>query len=578
MATQNPVARAADVIVVGAGHNGLVTACYLARAGLDVLVVEAHDTVGGMTATNAMAPEAPEHIINEASIHASLFRTTNIDAELELTSRFGLRMRPLDPAHVHLGPDGESIAMWRDPRRTAEEIRRFSHKDAEAWLDLQRTIDAAVKIGLPMMQTSPTRPAPRNVLRSLTAMVRSRRELAPIGRWIMASQAEVIEERFEHPMVRGPLTVNLPFMSFTSDTSGWALIYLGILHQYGVAMFEGGTGSFPKALVRCLEAAGGRVRTSAPVEGLTVRSGRVTGVRLAGGEELTAHRAVVTACSPKTTLARLLPAGTLPEKLVPRVDHIPTKSTGATDYKLNIALRGRIGLPRHEKWRGDGLDLRLPCTTWHTHEQSLAAFDACIRGDVPDRVPGLSQVTTAFDPSMAPPGHDTFWFWTGLTPADPRDGWDTARDQITERVVKDVAQYFEGIEELEIARRPLAQPDLAKRFWAIDGNVYHVDPVITRFGPLRPAMGLAGYNTPVPGLFLTGSGTHPVAGISGMPGQNAAHAVLKTLRREARKGRVPQPAHHAEPREHAVQAAPASNGTRRAAPSAAADRDPAPVG
>ena len=575
MPTSATAARGADVIVVGGGHNGLVAACYLARAGLDVLVVEAHATIGGMTATNPMAPEAPDHIINEASIHASLLNTTTVVADLELATRFGLRMRPIDPAHVHLGPEGESIAMWRDPRRVADEIRRFSPKDAEAWLDLQRIIDAAVRIGLPMMQTSPTRPAPRNVLKSLTAMVRSRKELAPIGRWIMSSQAEVIEERFEHPMVRGPLTINLPFMSFTSDTSGWALIYLGVLHQYGVAMFEGGTGSFPKALVRCLEAAGGRVRCGAPVEQLMVRSGRVVGVRLAGGEELVARRAVLTACSPKTALARLLPAGTLPEKLVPRVRYIPTKSTGATDYKLNIALRGKIGLPRHQKWRGNDIDLRLPCTTWHTHEQSLAAFDACIRGDVPEHVPGLSQITTAFDPSMAPPGHDTFWFWTGLTPADPRDGWDVARDRITERVVKDTAQYFEGIEELEIARRPLTQPDLAKRFWAIDGNVYHVDPIITRFGPLRPAMGLAGYDTPVPGLFLTGSGTHPVAGISGMPGQNSARAVLRALRKEEKHGRRATDSETENWR--TTIEVPVPNGTATPAPPVSGDRDVAGV-
>src|SRR5438270_917461 len=230
MPTSASAARAADVIVVGGGHNGLVAACYLARTGLDVLVVEAHDTIGGMTATNAMAPEAPDHIINEASIHASLLNTTTVVADLELATRFGLRMRPIDPAHVHLGPEGESIAMWRDPKRVADEIRRFSPRDAEAWLDLQRVIDAAVKIGLPMMQTSPTRPAPRNVLRSLTALVRSRKDLAPIGKWIMSSQAEGIEERFEHPMVRGPLTINLPVMIFTSDTSGWPLIYPSVLH------------------------------------------------------------------------------------------------------------------------------------------------------------------------------------------------------------------------------------------------------------------------------------------------------------------------------------------------------------
>jgi phytoene dehydrogenase-like protein len=193
-------------------------------------------------------------------------------------------------------------------------------------------------------------------------------------------------------------------------------------------------------------------------------------------------------------------------------------------------------MAKHERWRGDGLDLRLPCTTWNTHQQALDAFDACVRGEVPEMVPGLSQITTAFDPSMAPEGHDTFWYWTGLTPAHPRDGWEVARKQITERVIKDAAQYFDGLEELEIARRPLAQPDIEERFRAIDGNVYHVDPIITRFGPLKPAMGLAGYSTPLAGLFLTGSGTHPVAGISGMPGQNAAREVMRTLRREDRRG------------------------------------------
>lgn len=528
--------RSADVIVVGSGHNGLVTACYLARAGLDVLVLEAHTTAGGMTATNPMAPEAPEHLINEASIHASLFRTTNIDQQLGLSAKHGLRMRPIDPAHVHLGFEGESIAMWRDPRRTADEIRHFSRKDADAYLELCRIIRVAVAMGLPMMQTSAVRPSPKALAKVLLEAGKGRRELKEIARWITASQREVIEERFEHDMVRGPLTTNLPFMPFDADLSGWSLIYLGVLERVGVAMFEGGTGAFPASLIRCLQDYGGRVRTSAPVEQLLVDGGRITGVRLAGGEEITARRAVVTAFSPKTVLTKLLPEGTLSHSFANRAARIPTKGTGMTDYKLNIALKGKLDLPRHHKWRGDGLDLRLPCTTWNTHQQALDAATDCARGVVPAMVPGLSQITTAFDPSMAPAGHDTFWFWTGMTPADPVDGWDVARDQITERVVKDADQYFEGLEALEIARRPLAQPDIEDRFWAVDGNVYHVDPTITRFGPLKPAMGLAGYDTPVPGLFLTGSGTHPVAGISGMPGQNCATRVLQVLAKQDKHG------------------------------------------
>src|ERR1700741_1396819 len=121
--------RTADVIVAGAGHNGLVAAAYLAKGGLDVLVVEASPTIGGMTSTNPMAPEAPEHMINEGSIPASLFRTTTIDADLELGRRYGLRQKVIDPAHVQMQLDGASLALWRDPQKVADELRYFSRRD-----------------------------------------------------------------------------------------------------------------------------------------------------------------------------------------------------------------------------------------------------------------------------------------------------------------------------------------------------------------------------------------------------------------------------------------------------------------
>jgi phytoene dehydrogenase-like protein len=543
--------RRAEVVVVGAGHNGLVAACYLAKAGADVLVLERWGTPGGMTSTNPMEPEAPDHLINEASIHASLFRTTNIDAELELSSKYGLRQRLIDPAHVHLSPEGESIAMWRDANRTAEEIKRFSRRDARKWLELSNVIAKATAIGLPMMQTNPVRPAAKNVLASLKAVGQGRRELKEIARWVSISQKEAIEEYFEHPMVRGPLTVNLPFMQFDADLSGWALIYLGVLQKWGVAMFEGGTGAFPASLIRCLEAHGGRLRCDAPVEELTVTSGRVTGVRLEDGEEVTATRAVVTACGPSIVLNEMLPAGLLSEKLEHAARNIPTKSTGYGNCKINVALSGKVGLPRHEAWRannlpGDPVDLRLPCVTWSTHEQSLIAGERCAKGEVPEMIPGLSQVTTAFDPKMAPEGHDTWWFWSGLVPSSPNQDWDTVRERIARNALSDCAQYYEGLEELEIARRTLTPHDLEERFGAPDGNVYHVDPIVSRFGPARPAIGLGGYRTPVPGLYLSGSGTHPIAGINGMPGMNAAKTLIKDLKK-GRGGAYAPPASAAAP-------------------------------
>jgi phytoene dehydrogenase-like protein len=527
--------QAAEVIVVGSGHNGLVAACYLAKAGIDVLILEAFDKPGGMTATSFMTPEAPEHQINEASIQPSLFRTTNISKELGLESKYGLRMRVIDPAHVHMQEDGSSLALWRDPAKTAQELKHFSRRDAEEYLKVFRTIDAAVAIGLPMMQTSPVRPEFKAILKMLRALGRNARELAAVGRWAASSFVEAVEDSFESDIIKAQMAINLPFMRFHDDGGGWGLIYLGIMRKYGTAMFEGGTGNFPRALCECLRDAGGRVRCSAPVEELIVRDGRVVGVRLAGGEEIHARRGVLTAMSPKTALTRLLPRGVLPPKLQVRADNIPTRNRGIADFKMDVAVKGRIELARHERWRGDGVDLRMGANSFNTWDEVLAAFRACTRGEIPEKVCGLGQVTTGLAPELAPEGHDTFWMWCGLTPPDPRDDWDTVRATLQQRAIEHVNKFYVGVEDLQIGARTLVLPDIEERFNAIDGSVYHVDPVITRFGPRKPAPGFAGYSTPVPGLFLTGSGTHPVAGISGMPGRNAAVTMLRVFKREQSK-------------------------------------------
>lgn len=530
--------READVVVVGSGHNGLVAAAYLAKAGLDVLVVEASPTAGGMTSTNSFAPEAPEYMINEASIQASLFRTTTIDQDLGLSRNYGLRQTVIDPAHFQLAADGSSLGLWRDPRKTAGELEYFSKKDARALLELYEVIDAAVEIGLPMMQTNVTQPEIKSILKSARALVKNRGQLAALGRWMSSSQAEAVEESFEHDMIRAPLLTSLPFMPFDADLSGWSLIYLGVLSRYGVAMFHGGTGSLPKALIGVIKDHRGDVITNSPVEQLIIEGNRCSGVRVAGGAEIRARRAVLTACSPKTTLTQLLPRGVLEPKKQVAADHIPTRKRGIADAKVNVALSGRVDMSKHEKWRGDGIDLRLACNCYHTYEQALEAARSCVRGQVPDAIPGLAQVTNAFDPSMSPPGKDLWWFWTGLTPSYPEEGWDVARKKITDSIIKDAEQYYKGVEDLQVAIRPLVLPDIEERFWAIDGSVYHVDPTISRFGPNKPVSGFAGYRTPVEGLFLTGSGTHPVAGISGMPGQNAARTMLKHFRIEDSGGRL----------------------------------------
>ena len=524
-----------DVIVGGAGHNGLVGACYLAKSGLNVLVVEAHNTPGGMTCTNPMAPEAPEHLINEASIHASLFRLSPINKELGLSEKYGLRERLIDPCHVQLAADGEaSFAMWNDANKTAAEIKYFSENDAKAWLELSTTIEAGMKMGFSLAMGSAVKPGMGALLKVVKNSLPRLKHIKPIMELMAGSHAGVLEEMFESDIVRASLATGLPFMDFNVDTSAFAMIYLSALQSTGITMFEGGTGAFPAALIRCLEDHGGSVRLSAPIAELIVKGGRVVGVRLNDGEEIFAKHGVMTAFSPKSVLNHKLPKGVLSNKMQTRASHIPTTNRGVADYKLNIALKGKINPTRSQKWRdnkGWGVDMRLPTLQWATYEEAKQAYADCIRGEVPNEIAGLSQITTGFDESMAPPGHDTFWFWSGLIPVDPKKGWEKAREEITNKVIKSSSNIYDGIEDLEIARRPLAPPDIEKRFHAIDGSVYHVEPYITRFGPGRPARGFAGYETPVPGLFLSGSGTHPSAGICGLPGRNSAQKMIKNIKK-----------------------------------------------
>lgn len=518
----------AEVIVAGGGHNGLVAACYLARAGVDVLVVEAHEKVGGMTATSAMVPEAPAHMINEGSIQASLWNASTIDADLGLSKEFGLEPIFCDPFHLHLGHENESLAFWRDYRKTAEEIRRFSERDAKTWLQLCETIDEAAQIGVHLMRASAIKPGAGALMRTIGAALKRIGKWKAIAGWATPSFAEAVEQ-FEHPMVRGAFTSLLPFGNFRQDIGGWGMIYFGLIHRYGCCMFKGGTGALPLALMRCFEAAGGRTRVNAPIDQMIVNDGAVTGVRLQNGDEIVATKAVMTTMNPKMVLTKMLPEGTLTYEQNLKARHIPTRERGIVDYNLNIAVDGKLDLPRHRKWRNDDIDIRRPCVTWNTHEESLSAYEVCDRGGIPDMLPGLAHITTAIDPDMAPADKDTMWYWCGITPSYPEIGWDKALGVITDKVIKNLEEYYEGVEDMVIAMRPQGPNEIEKRFWALDGNVFHVDTFITRMGPFKPAVGFAGYKTPIPGLYLSGGGTHPVAGICGMPGQNAARTLLKNI-------------------------------------------------
>ncbi|HWE33269.1 MAG TPA: NAD(P)/FAD-dependent oxidoreductase [Solirubrobacteraceae bacterium] len=520
----------AEVIIVGAGHNGLTAACYLARAGLDVLVIERSPSIGGMTSTNELMPDtAPGFRFNEGAIHATgIWRASGIAEDLGLAS-FGLRPLPVDPVHVQLGPDGDSIGVFSDVSQTIEDIRRVSPHDARAWAEMSEMLDVIMDIVLPYMRSQPTRPLSMELLRGVARAVGRPRLLEPMIRLGVAPHAEYLDETFEHPLTKGVLSAMAAFLRMTLDATAWPMIYLGLIQKTKwSAMFVGGTGAVPDALGRCFESHGGRIRCDAPVEEFIMRGNRVAGVRLVGGEELFASEAVLTTCNPKVTLTRLLPDGYLDRRMAKRAEGIPTALAKAASLKINMALSGRTSLQRHEQWRGDGLDLRHPLLDWHTLEQHVAGWEAVTRDEWPNPVPiGCVTVPTATDPTQAPEGCDTIWLWSGVIPVFPREPWAEVKQRVGQGVVDDCGDYFDGLKELEVDRLVLGAPELEARFNSPHGNVYHVDPLLFRFGPLRPAMGFGAYRTPVPGLYLSGAGTHPTGGLCGLPGKLAAAAVLR---------------------------------------------------
>ena len=517
-----------DVIVIGAGHNGMVAACYLQKAGLDVTVLEASPTVGGMISTNSIIEGAPNHLHNEGGIQASLFRSTSIEKDLEL-AKYGFKQVIADPFHVHLDPEGPSLAFWCDAEKTADEIRHFSKRDARNYLEFANSLDAAMDLAIPFMLNHPTRPSPRAVVDAIPVALRRRKDLTPLISMLTTSHAEIIETRFESSLVRGALASMPPFCWMTQDGTGWALIYIGMCHRTNSARFVGGTGALTDALNACLIEHGGTVRTSARVEELVVHGGAVTGVRLDSGEEIHAGRVMAT-CSPKLTLAKLLPKGVLPDNLQRRAELIPTDTLETSSLKIDVALSGKLDMKRHNAWRKDGLDLCRPIVSWQTYEEHLQAWDDTIGHRWPDPICFIGIVPSRIDPTQAPEGQDTFWAWSGIIPAHPTKPWSEMRDQIGDQVMKECAKYYDGIDSLEIGRRVFAAPDLEERFNVPDGNVYHVEPAAMRFGPLRPAQGFGGYETPVPGLWISGAGTHPTGGISGIPGMVASRTMLKSMK------------------------------------------------
>jgi phytoene dehydrogenase-like protein len=524
----NPSTPPYDAAVIGGGHNGLSAACYLAAEGKKVIVIEALNKVGGMASSGYLMPEAPQHLVHPCALDLMSLRVhPMMPIELQL-DRHGFRQVELSPAYVYLHPDGSSVVFWRDPEKTAAEIRRFSQHDATEFLALMQVVFAFIDIATPMMRVDPARKNFRAKFQVLASLLRNR-GLRPEMMALMASPAyQVIMERFEHPVTQSALCCLLGAAGpITSEATGIYFALLGFLHRTGIGRVIGGMQMLSNAMAARLQELGGEILLQSSASEIVAEHDRVRGVKLADGRMIHAQ-AVIASIHPTFALGMVTP-GALDRRLLTKAALAPANAHGASPLKVDVALRGQVSVSRHEACRPDGLSLRKCVLLIGTAEAVVENFRSSARGDVP-RLPYMwITAPSAADPTQAPPGQDIAYLYAIAMPVNPRDGWDAIRDRVAEQLVDQSSEYLVGLKNNEIARRVEASPDLARRLNVLNGCVVHIDTATTRAGLMRPAAGLGGATLPVAGLFLGGAGSHPGGGVNGLPGRIAAGRVSRFL-------------------------------------------------
>jgi phytoene dehydrogenase-like protein len=485
-----------------------------------------------MTRSDYAISDAPGHLINHCAVDPVFWPQSKPAQELEL-HRFGLELVQIDPGFAYLDPDGASIAFWRDPKKTAEDIRRFSKSDAAGYLELAELFDAICDVILPMFASNPMRPDPGALLQSMRGAIGHRRSLPEIGAFLFASGQEQIAERFEHPVVRSALNIASACLypsSFPGSTI--QMLILAFVHRFGCPRVIGGTQKLPDALAARFTVRGGTVVTDARVSEILTRAGRVTGVALQDGREIEVRHAILTGCDAKQALHTMLAPGTMPERLERRAAAIPSNGLGWGQLKVDIACSGHLDLGRFERQRTDGANLRAASHLIGTEPGTERAYRRAAAGMLPavEDIAFYNAIPTAADPSQAPSGEDTLYLIAVTSPADPEGGWtETTRRQVVSDVVSRAGHFYGGLAELEIGRSDFTNAEMAAEVGA--ASQAHVDWILNRMGPLRPARGFSGYKTPVGGLYLAGAGSHPGAAVTGTPGYLGAREAIRDLRR-----------------------------------------------
>ncbi len=528
-----------DVIVIGGGHNGLACAAYLAHAGLDVLVLERREVLGGAAVTEE---PWPGYRISSASYVVSLMPQRIVD-ELRL-KRHGYEVSIITPDYFVPFSDGTSLTLWGDVARDAENIARFSKKDADAYFEFDRYFDRVAGLLKDLLFVVP----PNVRMRDVVSWVRtagkvrkwSGRDVHEVIRLFTMSAADFLDEWFEDERVKGAMATQAVIGAWCgpmSPGSAYVLMHHWIGEVDGHAgawgWVLGGMGGVSRAIARAAESAGAEIRTNAEVQRVAIDgSGRTVGVELVDGTLIGARR-VVSGAHPITTYLDLVGEDRLPEDVVRDVKRFRTRSGSV---KVNVALSQ---LPSFPSWdQGGDLHKGLAAVS-PSIEYLERAWDDAKYGR-PSEHPYVEVVfPTAHEEGLAPKGKHVMLAFCQFGPYEIRGGsWDTERDRFGARVIETLGEFApdlaDSVEQMEI----LAPPDIEARFGLLGGNIMQGELSPDQMFSFRPIPFYGDYRSPVPGLYLCGAGTHPGGGVMAVPGRNAATVVLHDQKRGRLADRV----------------------------------------
>ena len=532
-----------NVIIIGGGHNGLVAACYLAKAGLKPLVLERRGIIGGAAVTEEIHPGFRCSTL----AHSAAPFFSEIAKDLDL-ARYGLEIITPAARVLALVPDGRSICIYNEPARTIGEIEKFSAADAKSYPEFERSFSRIGKALAPLLTMTP--PAIEHPsageLWNLGKLGRKFRGLGKqdayrLLRWGPMAVADLVAEWFETETLRATVAARGIFGAFAGPWSAGTstgLLWQAAMDGHSIspsALVRGGMGALTEALAKAALNAGAEVRTGMDVERIEATEERASKVVLKTGEEILA-RAIVSNADPRTTFLKLVDPVALDPNFLQKVRNYRAIGVSA---KINLALSGLphfTGLDGGDSQRSQEVDAASSRLSGRIHiGPDIAylerAFDTAKYGDYSPAPYMDITIPSLTDPALAPQGAHTMSIYVQYAPYTLKDGdWNSRREEFANTVVNTLCDYAPNLKELIVARQVITPLDLEETYGLSGGHIHHGEQSLDQFFTFRPILGWAQYRSPIKGLYLCGAGTHPGGGVTGGPGANAAREIIKDFK------------------------------------------------